>query len=187
MTFVKTKDMDLRIPPINRPRSIITKLGYWYMKRLFGKVITVSTVIYSRFPSLMFLSKKIQDAERKMPLDPGFQLLIKTYVATLNGCPFCIDIAQRQAINKHIGLEKFGQLMDFETNDLFSEKEKIALKFSKEITCNITVGDDLYREVSTHWSDEEIIAISYITAIENYYNRLIKPIGIGSDDLCAIH
>lgn len=178
--------MELRIPPIERPQGIISKLGYWYMKRLFGKVITVSKVIYSRFPSLMFLAKKIQDAENKMPLDQGFQLLLKTYVATLNGCPFCIDIAQRKALDNGIGLEKFAAVMEFESNQLFSDKEKTALRFSKEITQNVSVSDELYQDVSSHWSDEEIIAISYLTAIENYYNRLIKPIGIGSDDLCSI-
>lgn len=178
--------MELRIPPIEHPKGIISKLGYWYMKRLFGKVITVSKVIYSRFPSLMFLAKKIQDAENKMPLESGFQLLIKTYVATLNGCPFCIDIAQRKALDNGIGLEKFGAVMEFESNDLFSAKEKAALAFSREITHNVSVPDDLYQNVSTFWTDEEIIAISYLTAIENYYNRLIKPLGIGSDDLCAI-
>lgn len=178
--------MELRIPPIERPQGIISKLGYWYMKRLFGKVITVSKVIYSRFPSLMFLAKKIQDAENRMPLDHDLQLLIKTYVATINGCPFCIDIAQRKALDKGIGLEKFGAVMEFESNDLFSEKEKAALSFAREITQHVSVPDELYQEVSSHWRDEEIIAISYFTAIENYYNRLIKPIGIGSDELCSI-
>lgn len=178
--------MELRIPPIERPQGIISKLGYWYMKRVFGKVITVSKVIYSRFPSLMFLAKKIQDAENSMPLGHDLQLLLKTYVATLNGCPFCIDIAQRKALDKGIGLEKIGSVMTFESNGLFSEKEKAALSFAREITQHVSVSDELYQEVSSLWSDEEIIAISYLTAIENYYNRLIKPLGIESDDLCSI-
>jgi len=34
--------------------------------------------------------------------------------------------------------------------------------------------------------DEEIIEITYISASDNYLNRLIIPLNIGSDELCEI-
>ena len=83
-------------------------------------------------------------------------------------------------------MEKFAQLYDLKTATSFEEKERIALEYATVVTSEIIVPDSLYDQLKEHWSDEQIIGITYLVAIENYYNRLIKPIGIGSDDLCAL-
>jgi alkylhydroperoxidase family enzyme len=48
------------------------------------------------------------------------------------------------------------------------------------------VSDETYNALKSYCSDEEIIEITYIAASENYLNRLIKPLGIGSDELCKV-
>jgi len=95
-----------RLKPVENPKSLKLKLAYWFSKLFFGKVLTPMKVHYARFPEGLGLSKKLAGTEEKFTIDPKLNHLIKTYVATINGCGFCIDIgkasAQKKELEPHI-------------------------------------------------------------------------------------
>lgn len=37
----------LRLQPIEKPGSLYVKLGYWYLRKMIGKVITPAKVVYA--------------------------------------------------------------------------------------------------------------------------------------------
>jgi len=144
-------------------------------------------VIYSRYPKIGLLVKKLYDVEYSMKLvKDSEKFLIQNFVATLNGCYFCMDISKRKSINKNIGLEKFHDLLNYRNSEKYSDREKAVFDYVHEMTNNITVSDQVYEKLKKYCSDNEIIEITYISASENYLNRLIKPLNIGSDQLCDI-
>ena len=176
-----------RIKPIEKPKGILNNFLYWYMKKEFGKVIMPAKVIYSRYPKIAMLIKKLYDTEESMKLiDTPTKFLIQNFVATLNGCSFCMDISKKRTINKKIGLDKFNNLMIYMESPMYDEKEKAILNYVKEMTENIVVEDKTFARLRSFFTDEHIIEITYISATENYLNRLIKPLNIGSDQLCEI-
>lgn len=179
--------MKTRIAPIEKPKGIFRRLMYFLLKKEYGKVIMPAKVIYSRYPKIGLLVKKLYAVEKSMKLvkEPE-KFLIQNFVATINGCTFCMDISIRKSINKNIGLEKFSDLMDYESSDKYSNREKAVFKYLEEMTKNITVSDSTYSNLKKYCSDEEIIEVTYISASENYLNRLLKPLKIGSDELCEI-
>ncbi len=157
------------------------------MKKQFGKVIMPAKVIYSRYPKIGMLVKKLYDVEHSLKLlTDSEKFLIQNLVATLNGCTFCMDISKKKAINKNIGLEKFYDLTNYQNSDKYSEKEKCIFQFVEKMTKEIVVDDDTYARLKRFCSDEEIIEITYVSASENYLNRILKPLKIGSDELCEI-
>ena len=181
------KTNKLRITPIEKPTGLFKRIMYALMKKEFGKVIMPAKVIYARYPKIGLLVKKLYHVERSLRLvAPSEKFLIQNLVATLNGCTFCMDISMKKAINKNIGLEKFYDLPNFKNSGKYFEKEKAVFRYVEEMTKNIVVSDETYNGLKNHCSDEEIIEITYIAASENYLNRLIKPLGIGSDELCEI-
>jgi AhpD family alkylhydroperoxidase len=176
-----------RIIPVNNPKSIISRITFWYLKKEFGKVTMPAKVIYSRFPKIGLLTKKIFDIETRFKnTNEEIRLLIQCLVASINGCPFCIDISKKHAQKKSISLDKFGSLLNFEDSNLFSVKEITILTYVKEMTENITVNDLIYEKLKSHCNDKEIIEITFVASTENYLNRLLKPLNIGSDELCSI-
>ena len=176
-----------RIAPIEKPMGLFRRIMYALMKKQFGKVIMPAKVIYARYPKIGLLIKKLYDVEHTLKLvAPSEKLLIQNLVATLNGCTFCMDISMKKAININIGLEKFYDLLNFQNSSKYSEKEKAVFRYVEEMTKNIVVSDETYNGLKNYCSDEEIIEVTYIAASENYLNRLIKPLGIGSDELCEI-
>ena len=50
--------MTYRIKPIEKPKSLLGKLIYFFLKREFGKVITPAKIILRQIPANWVVSKK---------------------------------------------------------------------------------------------------------------------------------
>lgn len=175
-----------RLDPIENPSSLKLKIAYWYSKRLMGKVITPLKVHYARFPKALGLSRKIVQTEKTINLDETLKHLIKVYVATLNGCSFCVDIGMASAQQNNLDEKIFEDLLRFENSERFSPAEKAALTYVDEATRNKHVADDTFERLQSYFSEREVIQITMLNAIENFYNLMNAPVNIGSDELCAI-
>lgn len=173
----------MRLPPIEKPRSLFLKLVYFFSRRTFGKVITPLKIVYARSPALLSVSLKIQKTEKKLRLNPEAQLLIKTFVARLNDCKFCTDIASYFANKEGFEAQKMRELLGYRMNDKYSESEKAMLAYAEEVTLNKNADDETFARLKKHFSEREIVEITWMVAVEHYYNLLAKPLGIESDDL----
>jgi alkylhydroperoxidase family enzyme len=178
--------MEHRIQPIEKPNSFLLRIGFFLFKRMFGKVITPAKTIYNRVPGIMFVSKKFNDVEEKISLEPEFAKLIKHHVASINGCHFCIDINMRNAIDKKVYTDKFKEMYRFEESSQFSEREKVAFRYVEAISKQKVVSDELFEKMKQHYSNTEIVEVTYLCAMENFYNCMNIPLGIESDNLCAL-
>ncbi|MDZ7682970.1 MAG: carboxymuconolactone decarboxylase family protein [Fodinibius sp.] len=185
MTITKD-DTEPRLEPINNPKSIKLKLAYWYAKRKMGQVISPLKVHYARFPEGLGLPRKINQTMELIDLDPKLKHLIKEYVATLNGCAFCVDIGKASAKKKEVDPSVFDDLLRFEESTNFTNAEKAALSYVDEATRNKHVSDDTFAVLQKHFSDREIVQITLLNAVENFYNLMNAPLNIDSDELCKI-
>ena len=104
----------------------------------------------------------------------------------INDCSFCIDIAKATALQRHMTLEKFDALPSYRTSSLYSERERVALAYVEEATRHKRVSDATFDDLRRHFTEQEIVEITWLNALENYYNLINLPLGIGSDGLCAI-
>lgn len=183
---VHDAELEPRLEPIEEPDSWGMKLAYWMTRRQMGKVITPLKVIHPRLPKSLGLARQLMKVEEALSLDDELKFLIKSYVATLNGCTFCIDIAQAQAQQRDVPIEKYETLLQYATSDAFTERERAALAYVEEATENKAVDDATFERLKTHFTEEEIAEITWLNALENYYNLLNRPLNIGSDELCAL-
>lgn len=175
-----------RLAPIDRPDSWWMRLVYWLTKRMLGRVVTPVKVLTARVPGSASVAQKMNATEEKLSLDPELRFLIKSYVATLNDCSFCTDIARAKAQDRDVPTDKYDQLLRYETSDIFSPRERAALAYVKEATCNKAVSDATFETLQVHFDDRAIAEITWLNAMENYYNLLNRPLNIASDNLCAI-
>jgi len=173
----------MRLKPIENPRSLLAKIAYWMSKRQFGKVLMPLKVVYARNPGLMWASYQIEKTmKRRLSVDPTLAVLIKVYLSMLNGCSFCKDIALAQAVQRRLGMEKFRDLERFRESTAFTVREKAALAYVKEANAK-RVADATFADLRRHFSDTEIVEITWIQASEAYYNAMSIPLAIESDGL----
>lgn len=175
-----------RLDPIERPGSLFLKAAYWIAEKKFGKVITPLKVLYARFPGGLGLARSLVQLEKNFTIDKELQHLIQMYVATLNGCAFCRDINAASLEQHRVSGEKIDELMKFEESELFSESEKAALSYADEATRNRQVDTGTFNRLKNHFEEQEIVEITMINAVENFYNLMNAPLNIGSDQLCTI-
>jgi len=173
----------MRLTMIEKPKNLMLKMGYRMMQKQFGKVLTPLKIIYARKPSLMFIAQKIDKTASKLSFEPSFRLLIQTFASMTNGCHFCHDFRQTQAIKCELGTEKFEALANYRSNHLFSARECAALAYIEAATKDKCVSDETFNELKKHFTDVEIVELTWINAAENYYNSLMIPLAIESDHL----
>lgn len=176
----------LRLQPIEKPKGLYMKLGYWYLKKMIGKVITPAKVVYARVPKLMKVASLFYKVSEQAPLSDDLKIMLKAMVSDLNNCTFCIDITQAYAMRKGSSMKKLGEIHNFATSDLFSPAERACLNYVREATLHKQVPDAIFRELQQHFNEEQIIYITFLMASEVYYNTMNLALGIGSDGLCAI-
>jgi alkylhydroperoxidase family enzyme len=177
----------MRLQPIEKPRGIFMRIAFWMARRQFGKVITPMKVLYPRVPGLLKPSYAIQKFQMKgVGLEPSLHLLVSSMAAQTNGCGFCLDIARAMAVREHLGMEKFNALSEYRSSPLFSARERAALAYAQEATLKKRVSDATFAELRKHFSEREIVEITWVNALENYYNLINLPLEIESDGLCAL-
>ena len=177
----------MRITPIEKPGGPVMRLVGWLSQRQFGKSLTPWKVIFTRLPRAVPTQLAMYwGLEKGLPLDDELQLLIQSHVATMNGCSFCVDIGRAVATYRGATLEKLDAAASWRTSPLFSPAERAALGYVEEATRTKRVSDATFAELRAHFDDRQIVAITWLNAVENYFNLLNGPLEIGSDGLCAI-
>lgn len=177
----------MRLEPIEKPSGLILRIAYWLTRRRYGKVLTPLKVVYARMPESLRLAQALATTlEKGVTLDADLTYCILAKVASVNGCGFCLDIAHAHAVQRKASLEKLAALTDSETNPLFSERDRAALAYVEEVTCTRHATDETFERLRKHFSEREIVEITWLNALENYYNLLSLPLEIEADGLCAI-
>lgn len=177
----------MRIPPIESAGGLFTRLATRVMQRQFGKALTPWKVIFRRLPHALPAQLGVYwGLEKGLPIDRELQLLLQSHTASLNGCAFCVDIGRAVATYRGGTLEKVDALPGWRTSALFTPRERAALAYVEEATRTRRVSDATFDALRVHFDEREIVAITWLNAVENYFNLLNGPLGIESDGLCAI-
>ncbi len=182
-----TTDESLRLAPIEEPSSWRTRITYALARWQQGTVITPLKVIWARMPEGVRLAYEMNKHEERLSLDAEMHLLVKQFIATMNECAFCQDIAQAKAQDDdHVSPEKLDALLEYDEHPAFDESERAALAYAEEVTQNVDASDETFEALRSHFSEREIVELTWLIATENYYNLLNRPLGIGSDNLCEL-
>ena len=177
----------MRITAIESTKNPVLRLLEWGFRRQFGRVLTPYRVVFTRLPRAVAAQLGIYfGLSGLQSLAPGLQLLLQSRVSGMNGCTFCGDIGRAMATYRGLTLEKADAVQSWRTSDLFSPPERAALAYVEEATRDRRVSDDTFAALRAHFDDRQIVAITWLNAVENYFNLINGPLGIESDGLCAI-
>jgi AhpD family alkylhydroperoxidase len=177
----------MRLQPVARPRGLLLRVAFWMARRRFGRVPTPFRVVYARAPKLAPISYQIARVlEGGLSLEPELVLLLMTHVSQQNGCGFCADLHLAQAVQARLTREKFAALPEFRASPRFSERERAALAFAEEVTRTHAASDAAFRELQKHFDERQIVELTWLNAVGNFFNLLAVPLGLESDGLEAL-
>lgn len=176
-----------RLQAIDRPQNLKMRLAYWMTQRRFGKVISPMKIAYARVPGALALGYRMgKFVESDMKLEPQLKFLVQTLVSSINDCAFCVDFAQHRASRMTAQLAKARSIRSYATHADFTARERAALSYAEEATVNKRVSDDTFATVREHFNEREIVELTMLIAIDNYYNLINIPLEIESDGFCSL-
>jgi AhpD family alkylhydroperoxidase len=177
------------LPPVENPKSAVWKLGFFFMRRKFGKVMGPAGVFSARMP-LAFTTYygKVGRLDRKLTLPADTALVIREQVATINGCAFCMDATKANALRRSPdeASARFADLTRYRTSPHFTDAERAALDYVTEVTATKHVSEATFAVLGRHFSDREICDIVWLVSSEHLFNLNNIALNIGSDGFCAM-
>lgn len=150
---------------------------------MFGKVISPMRYFYARSTPVFWTTMRIFRSEKKLSIPPSIRTLIRYYTAHYNDCPFCADISQAEAARESVELKAWTETLNFRESNRFTPAEKALLAYLEEVNGTLSCSDTVFAELKQHFSDKEIVEITWLNATEQYYNHMARPLGLQSDGL----
>jgi AhpD family alkylhydroperoxidase len=107
-------------------------------------------------------------------IDPKLLHLIKLRASQINGCAFCIDMHSKDARAAGETEQRLYELNAWRETPFYSERERAALEWTEALTLisQTHAPDDVFERVSAHFSEKEIVDLTYAIANINTWNRL---------------
>jgi AhpD family alkylhydroperoxidase len=137
----------------------------------------------SVFPAAMEAMTSLEKAVRTSSLEPELLELVKLRASQLNGCGYCVDMHTKDAEVIGVDVQRLHLTVAWREAPCYSARERAALAWCESLTLlpGSDVPDDLYAELSSQFSSEEIVALTLAIVAINGWNRfavgLRSPVG----------
>ncbi|MGI9491165.1 MAG: carboxymuconolactone decarboxylase family protein [Geminicoccaceae bacterium] len=112
-------------------------------------------------------------------ISPKLRRLLEVLVSRINGCTYCIETHQRQALDLGEQSSRLDALRNWRNASAFLAAERSAFAWADCVT-NIKASgapDDLYQDLKQHFSEIEIVDITFVILAMNAWNRLAIAFG----------
>jgi alkylhydroperoxidase family enzyme len=98
-----------------------------------------------------------------------------------------MDINSAGGREKGIDFEKLAAVAEYASSDLFTPVEKAALRYAEEMCKeSVNVPDAVFDELRRYLSDDGIVELTSIIALENSRARFNRALLIPADGLCQL-
>ena len=107
-------------------------------------------------------------------LDHKFVHLLKLRASQINGCAFCIDMHSIDARAAGETEQRLYALNAWRETAFFTDRERAGLAWIESVTlvAQTHVPDEVYEEALAHFSEKEIVDLTYLAMTINAWNRL---------------
>lgn len=177
-----------RLAPIFRSWNPLVWLIAWIYRLTMGRVAAPVPIVFARAPGVIVGHiALVSTAEYGLSLKPRLRHLTRVFGSRVNQCMFCDDLETHMALKaKTVTRADIDALPNYATSERFTEPERAALRYVEEINTTRTATDVTFNALSKHFTEKEIVELTWLNAVGNYLNLMAKPLGIGSEGFCAI-
>jgi AhpD family alkylhydroperoxidase len=124
---------------------------------------------------------------RSSPIDPALRSLVQVRVSQINGCGFCVDINSASGLKRGVDEKKFAALPQFARSELFTGRERTALRFAEAVTdSNRRTDPALIEALREHFDDDAIIELTGLIAYQNMSSKFNAALGVPAQGFCAV-
>jgi uncharacterized peroxidase-related enzyme len=107
----------------------------------------------------------------KSKLDSKLRELAYIKSSLVNDCAYCAEA--HKAVARKIGIteEQLQAINIYESSPLFTNLEKLVMKYAEELTKTVKSSEELLKELKKHLSEEELVELNLTVGTANLTNR----------------
>jgi AhpD family alkylhydroperoxidase len=107
-------------------------------------------------------------------LEPVLIDLVYLRISQINGCGYCVDLHTSDARKKGESFRRLNAVAAWHETPFFSAREQAAFAWAEALTRLPETGapDAVYEALKPHFSEKEIVDLTYAIALMNAFNRL---------------
>jgi AhpD family alkylhydroperoxidase len=107
-------------------------------------------------------------------LEPALVELVKLRASIINGCAYCVDVHTKDARAKGESEQRLYAVPVWRETPFFSPRERAALQWTEAVTDMAPggVSDAVYDEARIHFTDRELVDLTFAVVAINSWNRL---------------
>ena len=100
--------------------------------------------------------------------------LVKLRASQINGCAFCIDMHWKDAKAAGESDQRLYGLDAWRESPYYTDRERAALAWTEAVTRLVDgqVPDEVYAQVREHFSEKELVDLTWAIAAINAWNRI---------------
>ena len=111
---------------------------------------------------------------RQAGFDERLLDLVRMRASQVNGCAYCLDMHSKDARAAGETEQRLYGLSAWEEAPYYTPRERAALAWTEAVTrvADTHVPDAVYEEVRPHFTDKELVDLTYAVMAINAWNRL---------------
>ena len=175
-----------RIEGMERRRTLIARLAFFLSRRSYGRVIAPARVYALDSGLLLAVGFMEEVQEWAKQTSAPVKHLARMLVAWRIGCPWCLDFGTRTSEKLGITEEQLRALPDYEHSPLFSEEERVVLRYADAMTRTpVHVPDALFDALKAHYTDRQILEVTAAIAWENFHARANHALDLEAEGVAS--
>jgi AhpD family alkylhydroperoxidase len=116
--------------------------------------------------------------------------LCRIRISIAHRCGYCSTVRSKVAQADGLSEEKVAQLQDFESSDIFSEREKAALRYATMFKTGDdgVDSDEAYDQLRPHFSEEEIVELGLFCAETDGAGKFVRSLQVMTwEEACKLN
>ena len=106
-------------------------------------------------------------------IEPKLKHMLKLRASQVNGCAYCIDMHWKDARAHGESEQRLYGLDAWAESPYYTDRERAALAYVESVTrvADTHVPDDVFDRVRSHFSEQEVVDLTWLAAAINAWNR----------------
>jgi AhpD family alkylhydroperoxidase len=118
-------------------------------------------------------------------LDHTIKELCRVYVSKTVKCEFCGNQRSEKATVAGLQEQQYDELVNFESSDQYTERQKAALAYTEAIAWRLDVDDAFWERLYEHFTEAELVELGCCVALTYGQQSWIRLLGIDHHEYLA--
>ncbi|MCX5212131.1 carboxymuconolactone decarboxylase family protein [Kitasatospora sp. NBC_00240] len=173
------------------PRTLLMRVGEWYSRRTYGKVLEPGQALGHNTKVLSTYFRLEQRAAKWTALDPALKHLAVMATAARINCSWCMDFGHWEGGRLGLAPEKVEAVPRWrDSKEVFAPLELLVMEYAEAMTeTEPAVTDELAAELIARLGEPAFVELTAMVALENWRSRVNIAFGLtsqGFSEACAL-